>query len=99
MSKDEIFEAARGAGNLELKEGEESDAARKRRAMSACRDKDIRATIGNGSMNLKGCNVRVMAGETDFILPPVAVVESSPPAVVESSVPAVVESSAPAAVE
>jgi len=105
MSKDEIFEAARGAGNLELKEGGESDAARKRRAMSACRDKDIRGNLGGGGIDLKVCNNRVMAGETDFILPPPlavvesAVVESSASAVVESSVSAVVESSASAVVE
>jgi len=82
MSKDEIFEAARGAGNLELKEGEESDAARKRRAMSACRDGGIRAKAGGNGMDLKACNNRVMAGETDFILPSPAV--QSP--VVESAV-------------
>jgi len=31
MSKDEIFQAARGAGNVDLKQGEESQASRKRR--------------------------------------------------------------------
>lgn len=65
MSSDEIFNAARGAGNLDLKEGEETPSGRKRRAMSACRDKDYRA---KASVSEKECNSRVMGGETDFIL-------------------------------
>ena len=65
MSTDEIFNAARGAGNLELKENE-SDASRKRRAMSACRDNDLRAK--SGVKDAKECNKRVMDGDVDFIL-------------------------------
>ena len=65
MSKDEIFAAARGAGNTELKEGEESDASKKRRAMSACRDSGLRAKAG---VDQKSCTQRVMGGELDFIL-------------------------------
>lgn len=66
MSKDEIFNAARGAGNLELKEGEESDASKKRRAMSACRDGNLRSRAGVD--DAKTCNNRVMSGDSDFIL-------------------------------
>lgn len=65
MSSDEIFNAARGAGNLDLREGEETEAGRKRRAMSACRNKDYRT---KASVSEKECNTRVMGGETDFIL-------------------------------
>ena len=65
MSSDEIFAAARGAGNMNLKEGEESEASKKRRAMSACRDSGIRAKAG---VDAKSCNSRVMGGELDFIL-------------------------------
>ena len=65
MSSDEIFAAARGAGNINLKEGEESEASKKRRAMSACRDSGIRAKAG---VDAKSCNSRVMGGEIDFIL-------------------------------
>jgi hypothetical protein len=66
MSKDEIFNAARGAGNLQLKDGEESDASRKRRAMSACRDSNLRSKAGVN--DAKTCNNRVMIGDSRFIL-------------------------------
>uniref|UniRef100_A0A7S3PUT6 Uncharacterized protein n=1 Tax=Chaetoceros debilis TaxID=122233 RepID=A0A7S3PUT6_9STRA len=65
MSSEEIFNAARGAGNLDLRNGEETESGRKRRAMSACRNKDFRTKAG---VNDKQCNSRVMGGETDFIL-------------------------------
>jgi len=66
MSKDEIFQAARGAGNVDLREGPESDASKKRRAMSACRDASVRSKVGVGSE--KDCTARVFAGEVDFML-------------------------------
>lgn len=66
MSKDEIFQAARGAGNLDLKDGPESDASKKRRAMSACRDASVRSKADAGSE--KECTKRVFAGEVDFLL-------------------------------
>lgn len=67
MSKDEIFEAARGAGNIELKDlANESPASKKRRAFSGCRDKGIRAKLGN--INEKSCSKRVLEGEVDFVL-------------------------------
>ncbi len=67
MSTDEIFAAARGAGNLDLKEGDESDASKKRRAMSACRDSGLRTKAG--VPDVKACNTRVMDGDFEFILP------------------------------
>lgn len=66
MSKDEIFQAARGAGNLELRSGPESDASKKRRAMSGCRDTAIRSKAGAGTE--KECTARVFSGEVDFML-------------------------------
>mmetsp|Transcript_2194 Transcript_2194/g.5838 ORF Transcript_2194/g.5838 Transcript_2194/m.5838 type:complete len:164 (-) Transcript_2194:227-718(-) len=66
MSTDEVLKAARGAGNLDLKEGPESDASKKRRAMSACRDADLRKKAG--VTEAKDCNARVLQGETAFIL-------------------------------
>jgi hypothetical protein len=66
MSTDEVFKAARGAGNLDLKQGEESDASKKRRAMSACRDADVRAKAGAG--NEPECTKRVFSGDVDFLL-------------------------------
>ncbi|KAL3935894.1 MAG: hypothetical protein SGBAC_008673 [Bacillariaceae sp.] len=66
MSQDEIFKAARGAGNLELKDGPESDASKKRRAMSACRDAEIREKAKAG--NERECTSRVFGGEVDFLL-------------------------------
>lgn len=66
MSTDEVFQAARGAGNTDLREGPESDASKKRRAMSACRDAQTRTKANAG--NEKECIARVFAGETDFLL-------------------------------
>lgn len=66
MTKDEIFEAARGAGNTNLKTGPESPASQKRRALSACRDSTVRAKAGLA--NERECTARVLAGEIDFLL-------------------------------
>jgi hypothetical protein len=66
MSQDEIFKAARGAGNLDLRTGPESDASKKRRAMSACRDAGVRSKAGAGTE--KDCTARVFSGEVDFLL-------------------------------
>ena len=66
MSQDEIFQAARGAGNVNLKEGIESDASKKRRAMSACRDSSVRQKAQAGDE--KECTARVFGGEVDFLL-------------------------------
>ncbi|CAJ1965768.1 unnamed protein product [Cylindrotheca closterium] len=66
MSQQEIFQAARGAGNLNLKDGPESDASKKRRAMSGCRDAAVRDKAKAG--NERECTSRVFGGEVDFIL-------------------------------
>jgi hypothetical protein len=66
MSTDEVFKAARGAGNVDLKQGPESDASKKRRAMSACRDVDLRTKANAG--NERECAARVFAGEVDFMV-------------------------------
>jgi hypothetical protein len=68
LSKDEIFQAARGAGNLELKEGmTESEASKKRRAMSACRDDTVRSKA-QADMSERDCTARVFGGEVEFML-------------------------------
>jgi hypothetical protein len=68
LSKDEIFQAARGAGNLELKEGmTESEASKKRRAMSACRDATVRSKAQT-DMSERDCTARVFGGEVEFML-------------------------------
>jgi len=66
MSTDEIFQAARGAGNVDLRSGPESDASRKRRAMSSCRDATIREKAGVGTE--KECTARVLMGDIDIVL-------------------------------
>jgi len=67
MSTDEIFNAARGAGNLDLKNGEEESlASKKRRAMSACRNESVRKQ--SGVKDAKECNSKVIGGDVDFIL-------------------------------
>jgi hypothetical protein len=66
MGTDEVFKAARGAGNVDLRQGPESDASKKRRALSACRDVDIRAKANAG--NERECAARVFAGEVDFMV-------------------------------
>uniref|UniRef100_A0A7S1ZTT4 Uncharacterized protein n=2 Tax=Trieres chinensis TaxID=1514140 RepID=A0A7S1ZTT4_TRICV len=66
MSTDEVFAAARGAGNTELKDGPESESSKKRRAMSGCRDSGLRAKAG--TPDVKECTARVLRGDVDFIL-------------------------------
>lgn len=66
MTQDEIFQAARGAGNTNLKSGPESQSSKKRRAMSACRDPTVREKV-----NLKDeqeCTARVFGGDVEFLL-------------------------------
>lgn len=67
MSKDEIFVAARGAGNVDSKDlANESPASKKRRAFSGCRDKGTRAKLDN--IGEKECSKRVLDGDYEFIL-------------------------------
>ena len=59
--------AARGAGNADLRrEGPESDASRRRRALAACRDNGLRSR--SGVTDTKLCAAKVIAGDYDFIL-------------------------------
>eukprot|EP00957_Ditylum_brightwellii_P098076 7471148-Ditylum_brightwellii.AAC.1 len=67
MSTDEVFMAARGAANTQNRELPESDAFKKRRALSGCRDKATRSKV-DGGLSEKDCNTRVLGGDVDFIL-------------------------------
>lgn len=66
MTPDEVFMAARGAGNIDQKVGPESEASQKRRAMAACRDVGLREKAGVS--NQQECTARVLNGETEFML-------------------------------
>ena len=66
MSPDEILMAARGGGNTEQKEGPESPASAKRRAMAGCRIEGIRKK--DGMPDEKACAARVLKGDPDFML-------------------------------
>ena len=66
MSPDEILMAARGGGNTEQKEGPESPASAKRRAMAGCRIEGIRKKAG--MPDEKACAARVLKGDPDFML-------------------------------
>jgi hypothetical protein len=69
MSKDEIFQAGRGAGNIDKKDlANESMKSRKRRALSNCRDKTILKKL---DIDEKTCTKRVLDNDEediDFIL-------------------------------
>jgi len=64
MTTDEIFLAAKGAGNRSNGEPE-SPAAQKRRALAGCRDKQYLQKSGTQA---KECTARVLNGEVDFML-------------------------------
>lgn len=67
MTPAEVFRAAQGAGNMNLKQGPESEASKKRRAMAGCRDTEIRTKAGIDDP--KECTARVLGGgDLDFIL-------------------------------
>eukprot|EP00986_Skeletonema_menzelii_P000438 scaffold128_cov140-Skeletonema_menzelii.AAC.14 len=67
MGTEDVFLAAQGAGNLELKEGmEESDASKKRRAMAGCRNDGLRAK--SGVDDVKVCTKRVLSGDFQFMI-------------------------------
>ena len=66
MSTDEVFLAAQGAGNVNLKDGEESEASKKRRALAGCRNGGMREKSGvNGE---KECTARVLGGDYQFMI-------------------------------
>lgn len=66
MSSDEIFLAAQGAGNVNLKDGEESEASKKRRALAGCRNGGMREK--SGMKDEKQCTARVLSGDYKFMI-------------------------------
>jgi hypothetical protein len=66
MSTDEVFLAAQGAGNVNLKDGEESGASKKRRALAGCRNGGIREK--SGMKDEKECTARVLGGDYQFMI-------------------------------
>mmetsp|Transcript_7348 Transcript_7348/g.10000 ORF Transcript_7348/g.10000 Transcript_7348/m.10000 type:complete len:252 (-) Transcript_7348:61-816(-) len=66
MSSQDIFMAARGAGNTELRDIPESDSSKKRRALSGCREGSLRKKAGVSSE--KECTARVLGGDLNFML-------------------------------
>lgn len=66
MSTDEVFMAARGASNTDQKDGPESDASKKRRAMAGCRNTDF--LTKSGVSDTKTCTSRVLGGDFNFML-------------------------------
>ncbi|KAL7508798.1 hypothetical protein ACHAXN_009865 [Cyclotella atomus] len=66
MSSDEIFLAAQGAGNVNLKDGEESEASKKRRALAGCRNGAMREK--SGMKDEKQCTARVIGGDYKFMV-------------------------------
>ena len=66
MSKEDIFLAAQGAGNTQLREGEESEASKKRRAFAGCRNDNFRQK--SNVTNEKECTKRVMSGDYQFMV-------------------------------
>ena len=67
MTTDEVFMAARGAGNTDLRGDEpESESSKKRRAMAGCRDNGIR--VKSGVVDIKECTSRVFSGDFSFVL-------------------------------
>mmetsp|Transcript_621 Transcript_621/g.1303 ORF Transcript_621/g.1303 Transcript_621/m.1303 type:complete len:172 (+) Transcript_621:93-608(+) len=67
MSQEEIFLAAQGAGNTNLREGEESEASKKRRALAGCRNDGFRKKAG-GTKDAKECTARVLGGDYQFMV-------------------------------
>lgn len=66
MSTDEVFLAAQGAGNVNLKDGQESDASKKRRALAGCRNAGMREK--SGVKDEKECTARVLGGDYQFMI-------------------------------
>lgn len=67
MSTEEVFLAAQGAGNLDLKEGvEESEASKKRRALAGCRNDRLRER--GGTRDARECAARVLGGDYQFMI-------------------------------
>jgi len=65
MSTDDVLMAARGAGNVDLRDGPESLASQKRRALARCRDAGSRAR--NGLPEERACVAAVIAGDENML--------------------------------
>jgi hypothetical protein len=65
MTPDEVFAAARGAGNVVDKDNE-SESSKKRRAMSGCREAGLRQKAN--VPDVKECSARVLGGDVSFML-------------------------------
>ena len=66
MSTEDVFLAAQGAGNTDLREGEESEASKKRRALAGCRNDGMRKK--SGMKDAKECTARVLGGDYQFMI-------------------------------
>lgn len=66
MSNEDIFLAAQGAGNTDLREGEESEASKKRRALAGCRNDGLRAK--GGVKDKQECTAKVLGGDYQFMI-------------------------------
>ncbi len=66
MSTEDVFLAAQGAGNTDLREGEESEASKKRRALAGCRNDKLRAKAG--VKDAQTCTSRVLGGDYQFMV-------------------------------
>lgn len=66
MSTEDVFLAAQGAGNTNLREGEESEASKKRRALAGCRNDRLRQMSGVNSS--QECTARVLQNDYMFMI-------------------------------
>ena len=67
MSTEDVFLAAQGAGNVDVREGEgESEASRKRRALAGCRNDRLRQL--SGMVSSKECTARVLRNDYMFMI-------------------------------
>ena len=66
MGTEEVFLAAQGAGNTNLKEGEESEASKKRRALAGCRNDRLRQN--SGVKTSQECTARVLQNDYMFMI-------------------------------
>ena len=66
MDMEDVFLAAQGAGNTNLREGEESEASKKRRALAGCRNDRLRQMSGVTSS--QECTARVLQNDYKFMI-------------------------------
>ena len=66
MDMEDVFLAAQGAGNTNLREGEESEASKKRRALAGCRNDRLRQNSGVKSS--QECTARVLQNDYMFMI-------------------------------